>query len=459
MQRQVISGRLSHVSRLRVLCWLVGLTVIFGCAGGGGTRGLGAVSGNVVDLDGNPVRNAKVFALKKAANYTLSNSSGAFTLAKVEDGDQTIVAEIILNGTSYYGQTMTRIFSNEATKSLVLTVGRRADMARFKGVVADRFGDPVQGARVFANHSTMGSVMGITDREGKYEVFLHPGVDYVVSAGGLGFNSDTGTVRLNRAESRTYNFFLSNPSNIAFPPPANFSATAWTSPREVTRSPQDAQTYEAIKRAIDPRRQRRPQRTPLPRDTNGGNWIEVDLYWDQVVNDNLLGYGIYRGTSATGPTKAIEFLRDPLAAFFADADASLREGIAYYYEITALNTRYPDTQNSESDFSDRWGVRPLGDCTLRSVTSGSPVRFNWNATNGAEKYTVYVFDRYPNYGVSPFWPANEAQIPSATTTGTSLSYAGPAIGPGTYYYVVLAQDTRNGNDARSISRIGSFVVN
>ncbi len=450
------------MSALRYVFAGLGLAFVIGCGGGGGggqTNGVGVVSGNVADLDGNPVRNAKVFPVKKPTRFTLSNSSGAFTLSGVEDEDTTIAAEVVVGGVSYYGENTIRVFANEQSKSLNLIIGRRDRMARFKGTIVDRFSDPIEGARVFANNGSLGSVVAVSDKDGEFQMFLHANYDYTVSAGALGFDSDTDVIRLNVAEIRNLNFVLSNPSDVGFNPPANFTATAWTSPRETTRSPQLANSYEAIKRAIDPRRARNASRKPLPKNTTGGNWIEVDSYWDPVQHDSLLGYGIYRGTSQTGPTKAIEFLRDPLAAFFADADSTLREGANYYYEITALNVNYPDTFNSESDFSDRFGVRPLGDCILRSVTAGSPVRFNWNATSGAEKYTVYVFDAYPNYGINAFWPTNAGEIAAATTTGTSLNYAGPALGNGTYYYIVLAIDTRNNNDARSISKIGSFVVN
>jgi len=453
--------RLTTVSTFRyVLAGLV-LAVIFGCGGGGDkSNGFGAVSGNVADLDGNPVRNAKVFPVKKPTTYTQTNSSGAFVLTGVADGDTTLAAELILNGVSYYGENTLRVYNGEQSKSMVLVMGRRDQMARFKGTVTDRFNDPVEGARIFANNGSLGSVVAVSDKDGDFQMFLHAGYDYTVSAGALGFDADTDVIRLTKGETRTLNFVLSNPSDVGFNPPANFSATAWTSPRETSRSPQLANTYEAIKRAIDPRRtSHRAARRVTPKNTVGGNWIEVDMYWDAIQNDSLLGYGIYRGTSQNGQTKAIEFLRDPLASFFADADSTLREGVNYYYEITALNVNYPDTFNSESDFSDRWGIRPLGDCILKSVTGGSPVRFNWNATSGAEKYTVYVFDRYPNYGISAFWPTNSTEATAATTTGTSLNYAGPALGSGTYYYIVLATDSRNGNDARSISKVGSFIVN
>lgn len=449
------------MNSIRWISAAVGLAIVIGCSGGGGNNGKGSISGNVADLNGSPVRNAKVFPTKDPSTYTFSNSSGAFLLTGIDDGDTKVAAEIIINGVSYYGENTESIFSGEQAKSMNLVIGRRDQMGRFKGKVGDRFGNDIEGARVFANNGSLGSVIAVTDKNGSFEMFLHSGYDYTVQAGALGYDSDSDLIRLSVGETRTQNYLLSNPTDVGFGPPQNFSAIAWTSPRESTRSPRDSNAYEAIKRAIDPRRAKvmGSKRPTNPKNSVGGNWIESDLYWDPIENQSLLGYGIYRGTSATGQTKAIEFLRDPLAGFFADADQGLRQGVPYFYEITALNVNYPDTPNSESNFSDRWGIQPLGDCVLKSVTAGNPVRFNWNATSGAEKYTVYVFDLYPDIGVDPIWPVNQAETNAATTTGTSLNYGGPALGGGTYYYIVLAQDTLNGNDARSISKIGSFHVN
>lgn len=446
------------VSKLRWICASIAIAIVLGCSGGGTSKGNGTVSGNVADLDGNPVRHAKVYPTKDPNTFTYTNSSGAFTLANVPEGDPTIAAEIVIGGVSFYGENILRVFQGEPSKSMNIVMGRRDRMGRLTGTVSDRFSNHLEGARVFANNGILGSVVAITDKDGKYTMFLHSGYTYSVVAGALGYDSDSDSVRLNAGQALTANYVLSNPTDVGFGPPQNFSAVAWTSPREATQSPKAANTYEAIKRMIDPRRARHSKdRRPL--NTIGGNWIEVDLYWDPIQNVSLLGYGIYRGTSATGATKGIEFLRDPLAGFFADADPGLRQDVPYYYEITALNVNYPDTNNSESDFSDRWGVQPLGDMTLRNVTGGTPVTFNWNAASGAEKYTVYLFNQYPDYGVDPIWPVNQTQTNDATTTATTLRYRGPALGRGTYYYIVLGQDRRNGNVANTISRIGSFFVN
>ncbi len=441
----------------------VAVLIIIGC-GGGGTgssngNGIGVVSGIVTDTNGDVVRAAKVYAGGDKAHFTLSNSSGAFVLTGVKEGDQTMMAEITKNGILYYGENVIKVFGNEQSKSSNVTVGRHDQLARLTGVVTDRFGNNIAGARVFANSSSLGSMVAITNDDGKFFLnALHPGVQYTIYASGLGFDSDQDIFTPTVSERRSQDYILSNGRNVAFPAPQNLSATAWTSPYESSRSPLNGRAYEAIKQMIDHKRRARMSASKRPLNANGGSPIEVDLYWDTMPNQSLLGFGIYRGRDATGPTSSVEFLRDPLAGFFADQDASLRQGLAYFYEITALNVLYPDTNDSESNFSNRFGVKPLGD--FGAVTAvGRPTRFSWNAVSGAEKYTVYLFDRYPDLGETAFWPVTDPEIASATTTNTSLTYAGPALGPGTYFYIVLAFDTRNGNDAKSISRIGQFTLN
>lgn len=418
------------------------------------------MSGNVADLNGNPVRNALVYASADKTKNTRTNSTGAFVLTGVKEGNEVIAAEINVGGIVYYGENVIAVFANEQSKSANLAIGRVDQLAKLTGTIRDRFGDPVQGARVFAKSGDLSSVMAVSNKDGRYFInALHPGRNYTIQASALGFDSDMDVLSFTVSQERRQDYVLSNPRDIAFNAPNDLSAVAWTSPREVTRSPQAAQTHEAIKQMLDPRRAERAKKQRGTRSTALGNWIEVDLYWTPIENASLLGYGIYRGRDSQGPTTGIEFLRDPLTGFFADQDQNLREGLNYYYEITLLNVLYPDTFNSESDFSNRFGVRPIGDMTLRAVTQGNPPRFNWNAASGAEKYIVYVFDRVPNFGVTPFWPVSPAEFTAATTAGTSLTYSGPPLGNGTYYYIVVATDTRNGNDAVSVSPVASFTAN
>ncbi len=440
---------------------LVALAVVLACSGGDSSRGNGTVAGNVTDLSGEAVRGALIFANNDRSAVTETNSTGAFLLTKVKEGNSRISAEIRINGVLYYGENVIAVFANEASKSCNIVMSRSDQQASLTGVVRNRFGDPVEGARVFANSGELSSLMAVTDRDGRYTIrAIHPGRAYSIQASALGYDSDLDSATFNVREARRQDYVLSNPRDIGFNPPNDLGAVAWTSPREVTRSPKVAQTHEAIKQMLDPRRAARAAKTRKPLVTALGNWIEVDLYWTPIENASLLGYGIYRGRDAQGTTQGIEFLRDPLAGFFADQDPTLREGLAYFYEITCLNVRYPETNNSESGFSNRFGVRPIGDLTLRNPTNvGGTVRFNWNVASGAEKYTVYVYDRMPDFGVSPMWPQSQSELNDATTTGTSLTYSGPALGNGTYYYLVVAADTRDGNDALSVSPVSSFTRN
>lgn len=446
------------MSKLRWFSALVAVAVILACGGGEDGRGLGTVSGNVSDLDGNPVRGATVFANGDRSKITRTNSSGAFLLLNVREGNSRVSAEITKGGITYYGENVISVFANEASKSLNITMGRADQLAKLTGTVRNRFSDPVEGARVFANSGDLSSSMAVTDKNGRYTInALHPNRSYTIQASALGFDSDSDTLTFGIRQERRQDFLLANPRDVGFNPPNDLSAVAWTSPKEVTRSPQTARVHEAIKQMLDPRRAERAK-TRSPKVTALGNWIEIDLYWTPIVNSSLLGYGIYRGVDAQGATRGIEFLRDPLAGFFADQDQDLREGRAYFYEITVLNVLYPDTFNSESDFSNRFGVRPIGDVTVRSV-SKNPLRFNWNAASGAERYIVYVYDRLPDFGVSPMWPVTPSEFNDATTTGTSLPYTGPTLGAGTYYYFVVALDSRDGNDAVSVSPVISFQAN
>lgn len=437
---------------MRRFLGFAGITVVLlaaACGGSGGSsRFKGEVAGLVTDANGAPVRGARVFADGKE---TYSNSSGAFVLSGVGEGDHLIRAEITQNGIDFNGQNVARIFRGDRTKSLNIAVVRRELQARLHGTVRDRFGNRLSGVHVFALGNALTASLAISDSSGNYSLRgLMAGVTYELTATGRTYGSDLDTVVLSANEDRELNFVLSDGLNPAMSAPENLEAVAWTSPFELTRSdPQLKAGIRAIKDMIDPRR-----RSQTGRLTINGNHIEVDLFWDPYFDNyvDLLGFGIYRATTSNGPSVAIDFMRDPNAAFFMDLDDTLLEDRNYYYEITALNVQYPDTFNSESDFSNRYGVRTLGDLFLNAPTF-SPLTFRWQAAVGASEYVVYLFDTYPGIGVTSIW-SNE----SSPTSGTSLAYSGPALQSGhRYYYVVLG--LANGNDSRTISVIDDFVAN
>lgn len=426
-------------------------SLLAGCGGEGGSVGSSGtqVSGNVTDLNGNAVRNANVFLANRTGTSTRTNSTGSYILASVPEGDRVIRAEIVQDGIKYVGENYARVFADERSKSVNITMGRENQVARMNGVVRDRNGALLAGARVFANAGTLSSNMAVTDENGEYEMGgLFGGITYTVNAGGAGFNSDRGTITLNAGENRRVDFQLNSPTDTLLPAPQNLSVVIWTSPQEATRTKKAQDAYEGIKRAYDKKRAARMTKS-IKGKTASGRPIEADLSWNPIRNNALLGYGIYRGTSQNGPTSAIDFLRDPETGFFADSDDALREYVNYYYEITALSTSFPDTNNSESDFSDRYGVRALGDLNTGTVTQ-NPLTFRWNNVPEAESYIVFVFDRYPGIDVQ--------EIHSQTTNGTSAVYNGPQLVDGRrYYWVVLG--LANNNDSRTISRIAEFTAN
>lgn len=447
---------------MNALKWILGVLAIaalVGC-GGGGTTVPGQVAGAIVDLDGNPVRDA-VVTITDDNQSTLSNSAGAYLFADVREGVWQVKAQVSVNGVVYSGQTAAAVFSGERSKSNNVALVRLADQATVFGVVRDRFGNVLQGAHVFAylvNSSgfTLSSVMDITNGEGEYELkSLAGGYEYIINGSARGYSNDRDSVVLTPGESRRFDITLGDASDPLFPAPTSLSAVAWTSPAIAGRGGQNPGNAlkDLIAQRLGDARRGKVQPTRTAGRSANGNHIEVDLYWDYPVSNMqyILGYGVYRATTQGGLSSAIDFLRDPETVFFQDLDDNLLENRNYYYEITALNVRYPDTSNSESDFSNRYGVQTLGDMVVNSPTF-SPLTFHWQSATAATGYYVYVFEDYPDFGVSEIW-----STPSPVA-GNSVNYGGPSLISGRrYYYVVLG--VANGNDSRTMSPVESFIAN
>ena len=421
--------------------------LVAGCGGTNGTNGTGQgdVAGVVFDTDGNVVRGARVFVDNPPREAT-SNSSGSYVLSGLPANDILIRADVTQDGITYVGQNLARVFGFDRAKNVNIVVTPQSQVARIHGTVTTSGGAPVSGARVFAiGENNLTSSMDITDGNGDYTIGrLAAGVSYEVSAGSADFRSDGTVITLSPTEDRDLDFttdLVTGTGTLPFP--ANIDGVAWTSPDDTTRSVDAASAYEAIKRIYDPKR---AQRASLTRLTPSGDIVEVDLTWDRVFSDFLLGYGIYRANGTAGTLVADDFLRDPLAEFYADTDNALNEGATYSYAITSVNT-----DRQESDFSDEITLHTLGHTTALSP-SFDPLRFRWQLTSGAENYVVFLFDENPRVGVSPIWDNS-----ATPATGSSLLYSGPALNGGqTYYYVVLG--LANANTSRSISRIISFTA-
>ena len=431
---------------------LVALTLgLAGCGGGGGdSDSFGEIAGNVLDAEGNPVRDARVYL---DGGETRTNSFGSYLVNRAKDGDLTVRAEVRQGNTRYFGQNVATVFEGERTKNLNITVYPDNQLATLRGATYDRQGYRLSGVRVFARQTggnVLSSAQTVSDRDGNYRIEgLRADVDYELLSNAPGYGDDSDTFRLNRGETRDLAITLGNPTGTAFAAPANLVATAYTSPREATRDRNQANALETIKRLIDPKRATRHVAKVKSRDTTLGNPVEVEMVWDRPTGDSLLGFGIYRGTG--GQLSNVDFVRDPLAEIYVDADRALVVGQAYDFGITALNTEYPDTEESESVLSNVERVTPLGDLEAGPVTGTKPT-FTWTAARGATKYSIFIFDTYPHIGVPTVFDTN-----ATPTTATSYAYGGPKLASGrTYYYILLG--TNGDGSARTLSRVETFVA-
>jgi hypothetical protein len=438
------------------ICGSVAAIAILGCGGGGTGSGGGTrnaeISGIVTDFNGDVVRNARVYI--SGDNETNTNSSGAYVLQNIAEGDYKIRATITKDGVEYKGENVARVFSGERSKSVNITVIRKSLLTRVFGQVIDNQGFTVEGARVFAIAPNDGGVYSstyeLTDSQGKFDLdTLMGGVDYKIVASARGFNSDVDVVNVAAGDSEEVVLTLKNATDPLLPAPTGLEGVAWTSPRESTRSPQSQGAIDNIKRLFDGRTPKRK----LTRDTANGNWIETDLFWDSYPDSAAhIGFGIYRRPGNSGSFTAIDFLRDTEAEVYEDADSTLQEFETWSYEITGVNTNYPDTSNSESNPSNIVAVQTLGDLFLDNITTG-PLTFHWESGSGADQYIVYLFDEYPGIGVNSIWN-NEG----SPTGSTQLQYTGPGLQSGhRYFYVVLG--LANSQASRTISVVDDFVAN
>lgn len=430
------------------------LLALVGCGGGssGNEASNAEISGVVFDVDGGVVRDAVVNV--NGQSQTRSNSSGAYTLREI-NGDSVIVrANVTQNGVDFYGENTVFLFTGERSKSVNIYMVPTSQRATLRGTVVNNQGLPIKGARVFAAATTMlTSTFATTDADGRFIIdTIAGGVPYDILASARGFNSDTDSVNIAAGDEDDILLTLGNETNTTLSPPNNFNAVVWTSPFEessrMQHDPKLPGAIEAVKRLYDPGYA--SAKHLQSRAAVDGSPIETDLSWDFINNSALLGYGVYRRTGGSGTLNPIDFLDDPLAIFYADADDNLLEGQTYGYAVSALNTSYPDTSNSESDLTPVVDVVPLGGLTISPVTS--PTTFHWSSGSGATSYVIYVFPDYPHVGIDSLWdnhltPAN----------GNSYVYDGPSLTSGnTYYYVVVG--VANSNRSRTISDVGSFVA-
>jgi len=426
--------------------WMLALlaAILAGCGGGGTQTRSATVTGSVLDINFNEVRDARVFA---NGVETFSSPSGVYQLINVETGIVEVVAEVVRNGVTYRGRNAVLNFENTQTNNCNIIVAPVNELGRITGNVKDIEGFNLEGASVFAYNGTGSSQRAFTDRNGNYVLAdLVGGVSYQVSAGGSGYSSAQTNIVVVAGQTQTANFTIDEAGLPFLDPPQNLSAITWVSPNYGNRSAGTGNPYPWIKQLYD--KKERPDRPAnKSRALREDLIVEVDLFWDVQQFPDLLGYGIYRANSPTGFLAEYDFIAEPLAGYYIDIGPNVNS--TYSYAITTLSTLFPEFNQTESDFSNRADVITLDRLSLGPVFT-NPVQFNWSSFSGAEEFVVFVFDEFPSVGVQAIWDNS-----GSPTTGTSLNYGGPAlVGGHTYFYVVLG--LANGGSSRTISEIGSF---
>lgn len=436
-----VKGRYPVTLGVMGLIWGV-LLALPACKIGGAS---GEIAGTVTDIAGEPVRGADIFL--DGRRVTQSSPVGTFVVRDVPEGEHEIRASLVVNGVPHRGRNRVVVFPFERTTSVGIVVGRSDQMGHMRGWVEDEFGNRLRGVRVFAG-APLNSWVAITRGDGTYEINdLVGGFRYTVTASGRGYENDTTTVDVLAGQTHTVNFRLRLSRNQNQNAPQNLSAIAWTSPVDPNRGRDRTLiiAYESLKRLVHPQR---AQYVSSSRGTFGLAHVEIDLTWDYKFYTELLGYGIYRGTTP-GNILPLDVLRDPLANFYADISDDLRPGVRYYYQVSRLNTDFPERPGSESARSNVASAVPLSDLILLNPVL-LPLQFFWNPVSGADEYQVFLFSTYPSFQVSPIWS-------SARTPNFSVLYSGsPLVSGRRYYYVVVAFG--HNDTSFSISQIDSFVA-
>jgi hypothetical protein len=407
--------------------------------------GNGEVSGIVYDESGGTVPGVSVYA---AGRTTTTGPGGAYVLKDVSAVDLLVKADTEINGKIYYGQNFARIFGNERSMSVNMVLYQKGRGATVYGSVVDGFGRAVAGARVFArgigSAKALFSMTELTDANGEYRISGIPGgYDYQIVANTLGSDSDSKIVNLGTGANRRTDLQIFNGTNPILPAPRNFSVVAYTAPTEPTKRSGSANAYDGVKEQITGRA---PKVKNVTRRTSGGDTVEIDLTWDALGADSLLGYRIYRGGSS-GTIAPYDFLRDPLGEIFTDLDDALTDGRTYRYQVAGVTTDYNDSGVGEGPRSSVDSVRPLDNISVFSpVTDTGTVDFDWGFVSNARSYAVLLYNQKPGPGVrtivAPVWVS-------------STDYGFSGLTAGTYYYVIVGTDD---NGAYTLSEIRSVSV-
>ncbi len=174
-----------------------------------------------------------------------------------------------------------------------------------------------------------------------------------------------------------------------------------------------------------------------------GSGAGIALSWSPVSAPLLVGYNIYRSTSASGTFILIN--TGPVAGTSYN-DTTATPGGTFYYKITAA-----DSWNGESGFSASVSATRPKDVTppaqpsnLAASTSGSGITLTWspNTESDLAGYNVYR----SSSATGTFFKLNSSPFTSANFTDTNA-----ASGQTSYYQVTAIDTSNNESTAATIS--------
>jgi fibronectin type 3 domain-containing protein len=156
---------------------------------------------------------------------------------------------------------------------------------------------------------------------------------------------------------------------------------------------------------------------------------------NSVGSSPIIGYKVYRGTASKGET-----FYATVANVLAFIDTNVRNGMTYYYQISAVNGIGEGTRSTEK--SATRGTVPGAPRSPAATAGTAKVSLRWSApsSNGGASVTNYRIYRSTASG----------QETLLTTIGSTTSFADTAVTRGTRYYYKITAVTPLGEGAGSI---------
>lgn len=159
---------------------------------------------------------------------------------------------------------------------------------------------------------------------------------------------------------------------------------------------------------------------------------DVDISWTAATDDvGVTGYEVHRGTSPDFTISAATKLTDSTGTSYTDTTATAG---SWYYRVVAVDAAGNVSAAPASagvDIPDT--TAPSAPTGLSAAAAGEDVQLSWTASDDDVAVTGYEVHRSTTAGFTP-------SAATSVGTATDTSFTDVAVGPGTWYYLVVATD-------------------